>query len=91
MQDLQNHIEFQARFERLHTVTLNPRRHALPNAGVHSRAVSQTADALAELNGCTSEERSLLQDLGLAPQWLLREAEQRGLVSDLKLDAFDHV
>lgn len=54
---------FRADYERLKTVSLDPSRHAAPNAYEHCEMVCTRILELAALNGCTAEETSRLSDL----------------------------
>jgi hypothetical protein len=56
---------FQADFERLGSVTLDPSRHSSPDARAHSLAVSRRARALADLNGFGEADADLLAAAGL--------------------------
>lgn len=55
---------FAEAYQRLASVTLNPRRHTAANAHAHSEAVAARAIALAEANGCPPDEVALLGNLG---------------------------
>jgi hypothetical protein len=55
--------EFQADYEKLRDVSLNPARHEATNAYEHCEMVRERVIALASLNGCTSAEIELLSDL----------------------------
>lgn len=57
---------FQAAYERLAQVSLNPRRHTSPNARAHSETAASVARRLGEANGCSPSELRLLEDLGRA-------------------------
>lgn len=55
---------FAAAYERMKSVTLNPRRHTAPDAWAHSEAVAALARDLALANGRSEHEVALLEDLG---------------------------
>ncbi len=55
---------FAAAYERMKSVTLNPRRHTAPDAWAHSEAVAALARELALANGRSEREVALLEDLG---------------------------
>ncbi|MEJ7598054.1 MAG: NUDIX domain-containing protein [Kofleriaceae bacterium] len=64
MNTILSNPRFAETYQRLATVSLNPRRHTAANAHAHSEAVSARATALAEANGCTPADVALLRDLG---------------------------
>ncbi len=66
MHDLLDNPAFQADYERLRTVKLNPARHAAATAYEHCEMVAARAAHLAALNGCTPEEAQVLQNLAHA-------------------------
>jgi ADP-ribose pyrophosphatase YjhB (NUDIX family) len=66
MTRLSDHPKFTEVYQRLATVSLNPRRHTAANAHAHSEAVAARAEALARANGCSPEDVALLEDLGRA-------------------------
>jgi ADP-ribose pyrophosphatase YjhB (NUDIX family) len=66
MKNLLENQRFAERYEQLKKVRLNPRRHTRPNAHAHSEEVAEIAGKLAAQNGCSSEEISLLENLGRA-------------------------
>lgn len=53
-------------YQKLASVSLDPRRHSAASALEHSEAVASRAGSLARANGCTAGEVSLLEDLGRA-------------------------
>jgi len=63
MSSLVDNPAVRADYERLKAVSLNPARHAAPNAYEHCELVRQRAVELAAVNGCTAEETALLSDL----------------------------
>lgn len=66
MEDLLNNEQFAAAYERLASVTLNPRRHTAPDARSHSDAVAALAARLCAANRCPEPEAALLRNLGHA-------------------------
>jgi 8-oxo-dGTP pyrophosphatase MutT (NUDIX family) len=63
MSSLADNPAFCADYERLRDISLNPARHAAPNAHEHCEMVRRRAAELAALNHCTVEETALLSDL----------------------------
>ncbi len=57
---------FASDFRALERVSLDPSRHAAPNAKVHSEWVAERAMALGRANGRSESELQMLHDLGLA-------------------------
>jgi 8-oxo-dGTP pyrophosphatase MutT (NUDIX family) len=66
MEDLLKNQQFAAAYERLASVTLNPRRHTAGDARSHSDAVAAMAARLGAANRCSAAEVALLGNLGHA-------------------------
>jgi ADP-ribose pyrophosphatase YjhB (NUDIX family) len=66
MQNLLENPSFQADYEKLKEVKLNPARHAAATAHEHCEMVAARVAHLAALNGCTSEETQVLKNLAHA-------------------------
>ena len=66
MEDLLKNELFAAAYERLASVTLNPRRHTTRDARSHSDAVAMLAARLCAANRCSAAEVALLGNLGHA-------------------------
>jgi len=66
MQDLLKNERFNAAYERLAAVSLNPRRHTAKDARAHSEAVATMAIRLGAANSCTATQLELLENLGRA-------------------------
>jgi ADP-ribose pyrophosphatase YjhB (NUDIX family) len=66
MEDLLKNERFAAAYERLGSVSLNPRRHTASDARAHSDAVAAMAAQLANANGCSPAEVALSTNLGHA-------------------------
>ena len=63
MKDLAQTPEFCQDYEKLKSVSLNPARHAAPNAYEHSEMVLQRVLELAEANRLTDDEKEILANL----------------------------
>jgi ADP-ribose pyrophosphatase YjhB (NUDIX family) len=66
METLLDNEQFAAAYERLASVTLNPRRHTARDARAHSDAVAAMAARLGAANRCSAAEVALLRNLGHA-------------------------
>jgi ADP-ribose pyrophosphatase YjhB (NUDIX family) len=65
-QSILDNQQFASAYAQLKQVSLNPRRHAMPDAHIHSEAVAAMARRLGVANQCPEPELQLLSNLGHA-------------------------